>query len=159
MVLSGQNDACLAIVPSNTEIPSKEHRENITARFSDLISAIESHKSWTPPNVDRSLFHVWDFVKRSHYIMTELDNMVAGRPLKHPDQIPKNDGTSTGPAAAAASFHDVLTRTIMINQSIQDPRMLVMMGMSNADFGPAIKEKSVAVMKALTDSTENQPSS
>lgn len=47
----------------------------------------------------------------------------------------------------------------MINQSIQDPRMLVMMGMSNVDFGPAIKEKSAAVMKALTDSTENQPSS
>lgn len=82
-------------MPSNTEIPSKEHRENITARFSDLISAIESHKSWTPPNVDRSLFHVWDFVKRSHYIMTELDNMVAGRPLKHPDQIPKNDGSKS----------------------------------------------------------------
>jgi hypothetical protein len=80
-------------MPSDATIPSSEYRETITARFSDLISAIESHSSWTPPNVDRSLFHVWDFVKRSHYIMTELDNIAAGRPVQHPEQIPKNNGS------------------------------------------------------------------
>ncbi|KAJ4119964.1 hypothetical protein NW768_010554 [Fusarium equiseti] len=141
-------------MPSDATIPSSEYRETITARFSDLISAIESHSSWTPPNVDRSLFHVWDFVKRSHYIMTELDNIAAGRPVQHPEQIPKNNGTnSVGPQAAASSFHDVLTRTIMINQTIQDPRMLVMMGLSNLDFGPTIKEKSAAVVEALNNSS------
>ena len=41
----------------------------------------------------------------------------------------------------------------MINQTIQDPRMLVMMGMSNLDFGPAIKEKSEAVVEALNNSS------
>ncbi|KAL4724888.1 hypothetical protein ACLX1H_008335 [Fusarium chlamydosporum] len=142
-------------MPSNAELPSPEQRQEVTARFSDLISAIESHDSWNPPNVDRSLFHVWDFVKRSHYIMTELDNMVAGRPIQHPEQIPKNDGTNSGPGAAAASFHDVYTRSILINQSIQDPRMLVMMGLSNFDFGPAIKEKSAAVIEALDNATKN----
>ncbi|RGP80963.1 hypothetical protein FLONG3_889 [Fusarium longipes] len=146
-------------MPAESRIPSPEHREKITARFADLISAIEDHQGWNPPNVDRSLFHVWDFVKRSHYIMTELDNMVAGRPLKHPEQIPKNDGTNTGPKAAAASFHDVFTRTMLINQSIQDPRMLVMIGMSNIDMGSAIKEKSTAVMEALTDAVKSTPSS
>ncbi|KAI1063159.1 hypothetical protein NW752_004543 [Fusarium irregulare] len=140
-------------MPSNATIPSPEYRETITARFADLISAIESHSSWTPPNVDRSLFHVWDFVKRSHYIMTELDNIAAGRPVQHPEQIPKNNGNNSGPQAAASSFHDVLTRTIMINQTIQDPRMLVMMGMSNLDFGPTIKEKSEAVVEALNNSS------
>jgi hypothetical protein len=47
----------------------------------------------------------------------------------------------------------------MIDQSIQDPRTLVMMGMSNIDLGPAIKEKSAAVIEALSDATKDKPSS
>jgi hypothetical protein len=77
---------------STSQLPTPEQREDITARLADLVSAIESHSQWTPPNVDRGLFHVWDYVKRSHYIMTELDNIAAGRKVQHPEQIPKNDG-------------------------------------------------------------------
>jgi hypothetical protein len=73
-------------------LPTSARREEITSRFADLITALESHPQWTPPNVDRGLFHVWDFVKRSHYVMTELENIEAGRPVQHPEQIPKNNG-------------------------------------------------------------------
>ncbi|KAG5752010.1 hypothetical protein H9Q69_002315 [Fusarium xylarioides] len=136
---------------SNTisQLPTAEQRENITARLADLITAIESHSQWTPPNVDRGLFHVWDFVKRSHYIMTELDNIAAGRQVQHPEQIPKNEGVASGPEAALASYTDVCTRTITINEMIQNPRMLVMLGLSNVDFGSAIQEKSAAVKEAI----------
>ncbi|KAF5631021.1 hypothetical protein F25303_9788 [Fusarium sp. NRRL 25303] len=135
---------------SNTisQLPTVEQRQDITARLADLISAIESHAQWTPPNVDRGLFHVWDFVKRSHYVMTELDNIAAGRKVQHPEQIPKNEGVS-GPEAALASYTDVCTRTITINEMIQNPRMLVMLGLSNVDFGSAIQEKSAAVKEAI----------
>ncbi|KAF5018083.1 hypothetical protein F66182_9958 [Fusarium sp. NRRL 66182] len=138
---------------SGEALPSSEARETITSRLADLISAIESHSQWTPPNVPPSLFHVWDFVKRSHYIMTELDNIAAGRPVQHPQQIPKNDGATSGPRAAELSFTDVCTRTITIDEMIQNPRMLVMLGMSNVDFGDAIREQSRAVKEAIKAST------
>ncbi|KAF4453102.1 hypothetical protein F53441_4162 [Fusarium austroafricanum] len=134
---------------SKSDLPTPEQREAITARLADLISAIESHPQWTPSNVDRGLFHVWDFVKRSHYIMTELDNIAAGRDVQHPKQIPKYDCMASGPQAAAASYHDVCTRTITINEMIQNPRMLVMLGLSNVNFGSEIEERSTAVKDAI----------
>ncbi|KAF4341411.1 hypothetical protein FBEOM_4659 [Fusarium beomiforme] len=146
---------------SVSQLPTPEQRENITARLADLISAIEAHPQWTPPNVDRGLFHVWDFVKRSHYIMTELDNIAAGRKVQHPEQIPKNDSgyawtytivsvtVASGPQAALASYTDVFTRSITIDEMIENPRMLVMLGLSNVDFGSAIQEKSKAVTDAM----------
>ncbi|KAF4990671.1 hypothetical protein FGRMN_8343 [Fusarium graminum] len=134
---------------SDSEVPNSARREEITGRLADLVSAIESHPQWTPPNVDRGLFHVWDFVKRSHYIMTELDNIEAGRPVQHPDQIPKNNGVKSGPEAAAASFMDVCTRSITINEMIQDPRKMVMLGLSSFDLGTEIKQRSALVKDAL----------
>ncbi|KAM0562476.1 hypothetical protein ACHAPJ_002166 [Fusarium lateritium] len=130
-------------------LPAPERREEITAAFASLISAIESHPQWTPPNIPPGLFHVWDFVKRSHYIMTELDNIAAGRPVQHPAQIPKNDGAASGPQAASASFTDVCTRTVTIDEMIQNPRLLVMLGLSNVDFGDTIQQRSRAVREAI----------
>jgi hypothetical protein len=74
-------------------IPPLDVRDEITARLQDLVEALEAHPSWsTSPPPPRNLFHVWDFVKRSHYIMTELDNIEQGRPTRHPEQIPRNAG-------------------------------------------------------------------
>jgi hypothetical protein len=70
-------------------LPNPEIRANITAKLTDLITAIEAHPAWIPPQPHKGLFHVWDFVNRSRYIMTELDNIRDGRPLTYPDQIPK----------------------------------------------------------------------
>lgn len=73
-------------------------REDITAKIEALAKAIESHKDWTPPRPHPSLFQVWDFVKRSHYIMTELENIRTGKEIKYPDQIPPNSGGEPVPS-------------------------------------------------------------
>jgi hypothetical protein len=69
-------------------IPDAQAQADITAKLNTLALALESHEKWTPPRPHPTLFHIWDFVKRSHYIMTELDNIRHGRELKYPDQIP-----------------------------------------------------------------------
>jgi len=69
-------------------LPAPEIRNEIVAQLSDLIRSIESHGRWTPPNPHRSLLNIWDFVQRTRYIMSELDNIEAGRPLRYPEQIP-----------------------------------------------------------------------
>lgn len=76
-------------MPGQT-LPSPTVRDDITAKLGDLIQAIEAHPSWTPPSPPKGLYHVWDFVNRSRYIMTELDNIREGKPVQHPEQIPKN---------------------------------------------------------------------
>ncbi|KAI5459838.1 hypothetical protein BGZ63DRAFT_405786 [Mariannaea sp. PMI_226] len=132
-----------------TTIPPSEVRDEITARLASLVDAIESHPSWSiSPPPPSNLFHVWDFVKRSHYIMTELDNIENGRPTKHPEQIPRNAGAS-GANAAVLCFNDVVTRSITINEMIQMPQMLVMLGLSRIDFGDDIRTQSRAVSEAI----------
>ncbi|KAH6890529.1 hypothetical protein B0T10DRAFT_322182 [Thelonectria olida] len=138
-------------------IPPLDVRDEITARLQDLVEALEAHPSWsTSPPPPRNLFHVWDFVKRSHYIMTELDNIEQGRPTRHPEQIPRNAGAS-GANAAALSFQDVVTRSVTINEMIQNPQMLVMLGLSRIDFGDNVRERSRALAasfdKALSPSS------
>lgn len=73
-------------------IPDPAAQEAIAAKLDDFAKALERHPNWTPPRPHPGLLHVWDFVKRSHYIMTEIDNIRHGRPLKYPDQIPAQEG-------------------------------------------------------------------
>ncbi|KAF4984149.1 hypothetical protein FZEAL_594 [Fusarium zealandicum] len=138
--------------PYVSNIPPPAVRKDITNRLGELVLALEAHPEWTPPSPPRGLYHVWDFVCRSRYIMGELDNISAGRPTQHPEQIPKNDGATSGPQAAALSFNDVCTRSITVDEMIQNSRMLVMLGLPNTNFGDAVKEKSSAVRKAITES-------
>lgn len=35
-----------------------------------------------------TLMHLWDFANRANYILGELENVEAGRPLQYPEQIP-----------------------------------------------------------------------
>ncbi|KAH7159901.1 hypothetical protein B0J13DRAFT_116004 [Dactylonectria estremocensis] len=137
-------------------IPAPEVRKAITDRLSELVEALEGHSAWTPTNPPRSLFFIWDFVKRSHYIMTELDNISNGHPIKHPEQIPSNNG-ATGERAAALSFQDVCTRSMTVTEMIQNPRMLVMLGLSNIDFNDDIRQRSRALSDAI--SSVSSPSS
>lgn len=156
-------------------IPPLQVRDDITARLSDLVQALEAHPSWTtatPP--PRNLFHVWDFVKRSHYIMTELDNIEHGRPTRHPEQIPRNAGgefpfclsvicsaetpclgPASGAEAARLSFQDVVTRSVTINEMIQNPQILVMLGLSRIDFGDNVKSRSRALAESFDKALES----
>lgn len=72
-------------------IPSPQDQEDITSKLAALATTLEAHEAWTPPRPHPSLLQIWDFVKRSHYIMTEIDNIRHGRPLQYPDQIPTNE--------------------------------------------------------------------
>ena len=72
---------------TTTSLPSAEAQKRITDRLSDLVSAIEAHPQFKTPQPHRSLYYIWDFVQRSRYVMTELDNIAAGRPLQYPEQL------------------------------------------------------------------------
>ncbi|KAF9875618.1 hypothetical protein CkaCkLH20_06999 [Colletotrichum karsti] len=130
-------------------LPSPEARANITERLSDLIRAIEAHPAWDPENPHRGLFHVWDFVNRSRYIMTELDHIRDGEPVQYPEQIRQQSGPTTGPAAAAESFSDVCGRAATVNEMVGSPRSLTMMGLPQVDYGSDVTAKSQAVVEAI----------
>ena len=70
-----------------TSLPSVETQKQITDRLSELVSAIAAHPQFTPPEPHRSLYYIWDFVQRTKYVMIELDNIAAGRPLQYPEQL------------------------------------------------------------------------
>ena len=134
----------------SSSIPSAAAREPILASLDALLLAIQAHPNWppagssTPPNP--SLFHVWDFVGRSRYILSELDNIREGRPLRHPEQVP---GAGAGEQAAAQAYQDVRARATMIDAMVQNPQKLVMLGMSQIDFGEEVRQKSKAVNDAM----------
>jgi hypothetical protein len=52
---------------------------------------------------------------------------------------------ASGANAAALSFQDVVTRSVTINEMIQNPQMLVMLGLSRIDFGDNVRERSRAL--------------
>ncbi|KAK2032841.1 hypothetical protein LX32DRAFT_649750 [Colletotrichum zoysiae] len=130
-------------------LPSPEVRAAITEKLSELIAALEAHPAWIPPNPHRGLFHVWDFVSRSRYIMTELDHIRDGQPVQHPEQIPQQKSGRTGPDVAAACFSDVCGRSVMVNEMVSNPRMLTMMGLPQVEYGSGIVAKAQAVVDAI----------
>ncbi|CAG9996546.1 unnamed protein product [Clonostachys byssicola] len=130
-------------------VPDESARADITARLDSLASAMEQHPQWTPPNPHPALLQLWDFVKRSHYIMTELENIRTGRPLKHPDQIPPHEDATDNEERAQMSFTDVLTRTLTINKIVTTPSMMAIMGQPNIEFGDDVKTKSQELQDAI----------
>ncbi|KAI9167504.1 hypothetical protein HJFPF1_03632 [Paramyrothecium foliicola] len=138
-------------------LPPTAVRETILSDFDSLIRALESHPSWpasgstAPPHP--SLYHVWDFVNRSRYIMTEIDNIRDGKPLRHPEQVPSNGGAASGEQAAAQSFDDVCSRAVMMDSMVQNPQMLTMLGLSQIDFGQDMRKASKAASDALVNAS------
>ncbi|KAK1721774.1 hypothetical protein BDP67DRAFT_539878 [Colletotrichum lupini] len=118
-------------------------------RKRELIDAIEAHPAWSPPNPHKGLFHVWDYVNRSRYIMTELDHIRDGEPVRYPEQIPQQDIGRSGPDAAAESFVDVCGRSATVNEMIANPKLLTMIGLPQVDYGNDIVSRSQAVVDVL----------
>jgi hypothetical protein len=47
-----------------------------------------AHPEWkAPPDTQPTLYYLWDFVMRSTYMLSEYENIKAGRPLEHPRQF------------------------------------------------------------------------
>lgn len=130
-------------------IPLGAAREDIASRLKLLMGTIEEHELWTPPSPHPGLFQLWDFVNKSHYIVTELENICEGREVQHPDQLPPNDGANDNTERARMAFTDVLTRTITINKIVNHPTMMNIPGQPAIDFGNDIKLKSQAVQDAI----------
>lgn len=137
---------------STASLPRAEVRDLVTQRLSDLVSAIEAHPQFRQAQPHKSLYYIWDFVQRTRYAMTELDNIAAGRPPQHPEQLKGilKPGDS-GPAAAAGCFNDVCTRSWTIDMLISRPTSMVMMGLEPIDCGEDVKAKSKAVSEAFSD--------
>ncbi|CZR68686.1 uncharacterized protein PAC_18585 [Phialocephala subalpina] len=86
--------------------PTTQQREAVALRLEDLIDAITEHPQWRPqPNPNPTLYHVWDFVMRSKYMLSEYDNIKAGRPIQRPEQF--RDGAGSGDEAALRCFQEV----------------------------------------------------
>lgn len=69
-------------------LPDPAVRETITARLAELVDAVLAHPQMQPPNRNPTLYHVWDFAMRTKYIVSELENVEAGRPVQYPEQLP-----------------------------------------------------------------------
>jgi len=88
------------------ELPTAQQRLDIDVCLGELIeyvqwadpdifeynlidgSAVTEHPLWKdPPNPNPTLYHVWDLVMRSKYMLSEYENIRAGRPLQHPNQF------------------------------------------------------------------------
>ncbi|KAK1769820.1 hypothetical protein QBC33DRAFT_529226 [Phialemonium atrogriseum] len=143
-------------MPENTttstgSLPSPADRDRIAKCLAELVQAIQAHPQMQPPNPHRTLFHLWDFVQRTRYIVSELDNIEAGRPLRHPEQIPEyRNGAAPGPQTALKCMSDVTTRSQTLHMMIMDPSiMLPIMGLACVDYGDEIKEKSKALVDCL----------
>ncbi|KAK0623628.1 hypothetical protein B0T14DRAFT_406657, partial [Immersiella caudata] len=92
-----------------------------------------------------------DFVMRTKYILSEIDNVVAGRPVRHPEQIPayRNSHGAPDPEKAREHMKDVVTRTATVEMMLQDGSpMLPMMGLAPVDYGGEVKAKAKAVTDA-----------
>ncbi|KFX90349.1 hypothetical protein O988_04198 [Pseudogymnoascus sp. VKM F-3808] len=122
--------------------PTPEKRAAMEQKLGELIQAIENHELWTPPTPNQTLYHVWDFLNRSKYMLSEFDNIEAGRPLTHPNQFRPAPGT--GAAAAKRVYDDVVGRNMMAQMMVTDTtgKTAMLTGGSGAvDFGSDAKEK------------------
>jgi hypothetical protein len=76
-----------AAISTASVLPPLSHRQDIDARLNELVNALRAHPQMQPPNPHPTLYHIWDFVMRTKYILSELDNIEAGRPVQYPAQI------------------------------------------------------------------------
>ncbi|KAH6604306.1 hypothetical protein Trco_007752 [Trichoderma cornu-damae] len=128
-------------------VPSPEILAAIAAKLDALILAVESHPQFNRAAPSGGLFHVWDFVNRTKYMLSEVDGIrQPGYRFRHEGQIKI---TKRGEAAAEELFNDTWTRSMTIDQLINGPPMMrVMMGMGG-ELSPEIEAGSKAVLEAF----------
>ncbi|OBT93999.1 hypothetical protein VE01_07129 [Pseudogymnoascus verrucosus] len=116
--------------------PAPEKRAAMEQKLGELIQranlgvaapitrAIENHELWTPPTPNQTLYHVWDFLKRSNFVQLLV---------------------RTGAAAAKKVYDDVVGRNMMAQMMVTDTtgKTAMLTGSSGppVDFGSNAKEK------------------
>ncbi|KAL9469142.1 hypothetical protein ACSS6W_010836 [Trichoderma asperelloides] len=102
-------------------VPSPEIRATIAEKLGQLSLAVETSPGFNrdSPAASGGLFHIWDFVKRTEYMLSE------------------------------ELFNDTFTRSLTIDQLINGPPMMRnMMGMGG-DIPPEVAAASKAVLEAF----------
>ncbi|KAK4043283.1 hypothetical protein C8A01DRAFT_13181 [Parachaetomium inaequale] len=135
-------------------LPPLQARDQIRARLTSLTDAIAAHPGMRPPTRHPTLYHIWDFAMRTNYILSELDNMAAGRALQYPEQIPDYSASGKGtpdPAQAWEHFSDAGCRCTLIELMLCHPNraMMAAMGLQDMDFGEELKGKAREVVEAV----------
>ncbi|GFP59487.1 hypothetical protein TASIC1_0013018300 [Trichoderma asperellum] len=130
-------------------VPSPEIRATIAEKLGQLSLAVETSPGFNrdSPAASGGLFHIWDFVKRTEYMLSEVEGIrQPGYEFKHAGQIKI---TKRGEAAAQELFNDTFTRSLTIDQLINGPPMMRnMMGMGG-DIPPEVEAASKAVLEAF----------
>ncbi|KAM0458767.1 hypothetical protein ACHAPV_005756 [Trichoderma viride] len=132
-------------------VPSPEVRAIIAEKLSALSLAVETSAGFdrASPAASGGLFYIWDFVKRTEYMLSEVEGIrTPGYEFQHAGQIKI---TKRGEAAAQELFDDVFTRSMTIDQLISGPPMMRnMMGMGG-DIPPEAAAASKAVLEAFPE--------
>ncbi|KAM7199061.1 hypothetical protein V8F20_005879 [Naviculisporaceae sp. PSN 640] len=136
---------------STSVLPSPEIRAGINTAIENFIQAVLAHPEMQQPGRHPTLWHVWDFTMRTKYILSELDNIEAGRAVQYPQQIPDYEFSATpAPEKIREHMEDVFTRSLTIKFMVTDPpARLMMMGLLPIDFGDNIKGKAEAMVDSF----------
>ncbi|PSS22787.1 hypothetical protein M430DRAFT_33522 [Amorphotheca resinae ATCC 22711] len=126
------------------QLPSDQQRAAVEGALDEIINAIMAHPLWKePPNQNPMLVEVWDFVMRSRYMLSEYENVKAGRPLRFPDQFQgAGSVVGTGNTGALHVYQDVCSRTMILGMLMKDSSgtigMLTGEAVPPVDFGPRV---------------------
>ncbi|KAK5653134.1 hypothetical protein OQA88_9233 [Cercophora sp. LCS_1] len=144
------SDAPALALAQSSVLPPSEVRNRIHAQYETVITTITSHSLFPHP----TLYQMWDFAKRTQYILSELDNIEAGRPVAMAAQIPdyRNNESRPDPEKAKEHMMDVYTRSLTLDMMVKKPsQVLPSMGMQRVAFGNPLKR----ALKGLMDEFEN----
>jgi hypothetical protein len=71
----------------NARHPSPAARQAVSDALAALIAAIQDHPAFAPSNMNPTIYHVWDFLQRSRYMLSEYESIRDGKKLTHPEQF------------------------------------------------------------------------
>ncbi|TVY18708.1 hypothetical protein LARI1_G003850 [Lachnellula arida] len=136
-------------------LPTSQQREDVAARLEGIIDALIEHPKWeNPPNKNPTLYHVWDFVMRSKYMLSEYENVKDGKAVQYPSQF-SGGAAGSGDQAALVVFQDVCSRTMMLDLLVNDTSGKTAMLTGNTgpplDFGQKVKDAVKALEAACPD--------
>ncbi|PVH87766.1 hypothetical protein DL98DRAFT_649374 [Cadophora sp. DSE1049] len=127
--------------------PTSQQLAEIDSRLDTLIQAITSHPLWAGES-NQALYHLWDFVSRSKYLLSEYDNIKAGRGVEHPEQFKR--GAGSGNAKALEIFQDVCARTMMVQMMVEGGGGPISGGQS-MDYGQGVKDAVRGLKEACAE--------
>ncbi|GAD92244.1 conserved hypothetical protein [Paecilomyces variotii No. 5] len=110
--------------------------ERVDRQMADLLDSFESHPRMQPPNVNPTIFFLFDFVRNTHRQLKTIDV----------------DKLRAGDKAARQQVTEVLARNRFANELISDKsgKLAMMTGddpRNPVDLGPDIRAKAQALLQ------------